>query len=421
MPQPPQIKKMEYFSLALPNSVVLDNGVVLHLIDGGAQDVMRIDLLFRGGYGVQTQPLQAMFTNRMLREGTQDYSATEISRRLDYYGAWTDVYSSQGCNHLTMYMMCKCAKPLLELLESMVKRPLFRKSALSTLRSSAKSFYKVNSRKVDIVAQRHFENMIWGNSHPLGHIVCAEDYDAITSDVLAQYYNSVYGSSQLEIFLCGKIDKQIVDYVAASFGGDSWGAPALTLCKPDAPVSECVTRKVTLDGVMQSGVKIGFMAMDANDPDFLKFRFLTVLLGGYFGSRLMSNIREEKGYTYHIEAELDAYGERNAFMISSETANDTVQPLIKEVYNEIDLLRNEPVSAEELELVRNYILGELCREYEGVFPKSEVFINAWLSGEKFSVVNDYLDVVRSITAEEIQRLAQKYLVPQSMVEVIAGS
>jgi predicted Zn-dependent peptidase len=135
----------------------------------------------------------------------------------------------------------------------------------------------------------------------------------------------------------------------------------------------------------------------------------------------MSNIREEKGYTYHIEAELDAYGDSNAFMISSETANDTVQPLIKEVYNEIDLLRNKPVSAEELELVRNYIHGELCREYEGVFPKSEVFINAWLSGEKFTVVNDYLDVVRSITAEEIQRLAQKYLVPQSMVEVIAGS
>lgn len=421
MPQPPQIKNMELSNLVLPKSVVLDNGVLLHIIEGGKRDVLRIDILFRGGYAVQTLPLQAMFTNRMLREGTSDYSAVEISRNLDYYGAWMDIYSSQGYNHLTMYAMCRYAEPLLDMIESMVKRPQFRKSNLSTLRNNGKSFYKINSHKVDIVSQRHFENMIWGEAHPLGHIVTTEDYDAITCDAISQYHNQIYGSAQMEIFLTGSVDEKITDAVNKRFGCDSWGAPALPANVLEAPYSLLGKRKVTLEGVMQSGVKIGFMAMESSHRDFLKFRFLTVLLGGYFGSRLMSNIREEKGYTYHIEAELDAYGSRNAFMISTETANEYVEPLVAEVYKEMERLKEQPVSKEELELVRNYTLGELCREYEGAFQKAEVFINARLSGEPFSFVNEYLDVVRTITAEELITLAQKYLLKHNMVEVVVGA
>ena len=225
----------------------------------------------------------------------------------------------------------------------------------------------------------------------------------------------------MEIFLTGSVDEKITDAVNKRFGCDSWGAPALPANVLEAPYSLLGKRKVTLEGVMQSGVKIGFMAMESSHRDFLKFRFLTVLLGGYFGSRLMSNIREEKGYTYHIEAELDAYGSRNAFMISTETANEYVEPLVTEVYKEMERLKEQPVSKEELELVRNYTLGELCREYEGAFQKAEVFINARLSGEPFSFVNEYLDVVRTITAEELITLAQKYLLKHNMVEVVVGA
>ena len=162
------------------------------------------------------------------------------------------------------------------------------------------------------------------------------------------------------------------------------------------------------------------MAMDVSDSDFHKFRFLTVLLGGYFGSRLMSNIREENGYTYHISAEVDAYGKRNAFMISSETANEYVELCIKEIYNELNKLRKEPITESEVEHVRNYILGEMCRECEGLTAKSEVFVNAWLSGESFASVNEYLEVVKSITADELERVAERCLNPSEMIEIVVG-
>ena len=134
----------------------------------------------------------------------------------------------------------------------------------------------------------------------------------------------------------------------------------------------------------------------------------------------MSNIRESNGYTYHIEAEVDAYGNRNAFMISTETDNEYVKPLLAEVDKELRRLIDEDIPNEELELVRNYTLGELCREYEGVLPKAEVFISLWLSGQPFEAVNEYLDTVCTVSSAELRSLAQEYLSPEQMSQIVVG-
>lgn len=418
----PLIKPLEIQNLPLPQKIVLPNGVSMYTIKGSVPDVVRLDILFDGGYGVQDYPLQALFTNRMLREGSATLTAAEISRRFDNCGAWLEMYSSHNCNHITLYTLSKYLPPLLDILASMIKEPLFPQRNIETVRRNNKSYYKINSRKVDVVAQRHFESILWGDSHPLGHIICEEDYDAITRENLLDFYSKVYSSCNATIFLSGATDNEFIDVVANRFGNESWGS-SLKVAKADLGQhsSSLGRRSVKIDGALQSAVRIGCMAMDASHPDFSKMRFLTVLFGGFFGSRLMSNIREDKGYTYHIQAELDAYAYKNAFMISTEADNDYIEPLIAEVYREMERLRTEPISKEELELVRNYTVGELCREYEGVIAKSEVFINAWLSGENFDSVNNYLDVVRTVSAEELTEIARKYLKPDIMSEVVVGA
>ena len=280
----------------------------------------------------------------------------------------------------------------------------------------------VNSRKVDVVSQRYFENSLWGDGHPLGHVVEAADYDAITRDDIVGYYNNYYGSCNCTMFLSGNADEAMISALNDCFGAEAWGCEKECAAVEPLPPSSCLSRRfIQVPGTMQSAVKIGFMAMDATHPDYHKFRFLCVLLGGYFGSRLMSNIREDNGYTYHISAELDAYGCRNAFMISSETATEYVEPLIKEVYKELDRLVDEPVATDEIELVRNYIMGELCREYEGQSAKSEVFINAWLSGVDFASVNSYIDEIKEITPAELHRLACLYFKRENMIEIVVGA
>ena len=403
----------------MPHKAVLSNGVPVYIIKGGTQDVLRIDLLVRGGYSIQERPLQALFTNRMLREGTSDYKAEEISRLLDYYGAWIEMYSLQECNRITLYTLGRYLEPMLDMLESMVKRPLFPSENLETIRANNKAFYHINSRKVDVVAQRHFEKAIWGENHPLGHIVCAEDYDAITEELLRKYHSLYYGSQSMAFFISGNVDDKCVAAIEKRFG-DIWGSNENVDFAVAPPISVPGASKVKIDGVLQSGIRVGRMVMNTSHPDFHRFRFLTVILGGYFGSRLMSNIRERNGYTYHIEAEIDAYGSRNAFMISTETDNEYVEPLLAEVDKELKRLRDEYVPKEELELVRNYTLGELCREYEGVLPKAEVFISLWLSGQPFEAVNDYLDTVCSVSQTELRSLAQEYLSPEQMSQIVVG-
>lgn len=412
---------MELEPLALPREEVMPNGMSLYCIEGCDDEVVRFELLFKGGYSVQKKPLQATFTNRMLREGAGNMSAEEISRRLDYYGAWIETYSSQECNHVTLYTLSRYFVPMLELIETIVKEPHFPQENLETVRRNAKAFHAVNSCKVDVVSQRCFENALWGNTHPLGHIVEENDYDAITTDDLREYHDTIYGSDNCIAFISGNAGRESVAAVREYFGNICWGKASVAKIAVAPPSSVCGRHNISIEGTLQTAVKIGFMAMDANDEELYAFRFLTVLLGGYFGSRLMSNIREENGYTYHISAEVDSYGHRNAFMISSEIANEYVDACIKEIYHEMERLCSEHIPEEEVELVRNYILGELCRECEGLSARSEVFVNAFLSGTGFSSVNGYLEVVKSITHEKLEKVARKYLCKESMIEIVAGT
>lgn len=421
MTQPPVIKPLSLEYLTLPRLVTMPNGVPLYILDGADKGAVRFDLLFKGGYAVQSKPLLAMFTNRMLREGTAQLSAAEISQKLDYYGAWIDMYSSQNCNHITLYTMSKHFVSLLKVLEDMVKHPIFPQDNLDTVRNNNKAHFAVNSQKVDIVSQRFFENSLWGSEHPLGHVVEAADYDAITRADVMDYYANYYGSCNCTMFISGSANDAILEALASGLGHGRWGCEQqCSAAEIASPLTLPGRRNIPVSGTMQSAVKLGFVAMDATHPDFFKFRFLCVLLGGFFSSRLMSNVREENGYTYHIAAELDAYGHRNAFMISSETATEYVEPLLKEVYRELDRLVNEPVDEAEIELVRNYIVGELCREYEGQSAKSEAFINTWLSGSDFASVNRYLDEIKSVTPADLQRLACEYFKRENMIEIIAG-
>ena len=412
---------MELEPMALPREEVMPNSVPLYCIDGGDEEVVRFELLFKGGYGVQQKPLQATFTNRMLREGAGDMNAEEISRRLDYYGAWIETYSSQECNHVVLYTMSRHFVPLLELLEEIMKAPQFNQENLDTVRRNAKAYHAVNSRKVDVVSQRYFEKTLWGDGHPLGHVVEESDYDSITVEDLRGYYDMVYGSRNCIAVLSGNVCEESIAAVRERFGSSCWGNGGGQVEALASPKSSAGRHTVRMDGTLQVAVKIGFMAMDATDSDLYAFRFLTVLLGGYFGSRLMSNVREENGYTYHISAEIDAYGNRNAFMISSETANEYVEACIKEIYKEIDRVVNEPIPEEEVEIVRSYIMGEMCRECEGLSARSEIFVNALLSGAGFHSVNGYLDIVRSITPERLGQVARKYLRRENMIEIVAGA
>lgn len=184
----PEIQDLENLIVTLPMRTTLPNGIPLAVIKAGEQDVVRMDILFAGGRWQQTQKLQALFTNRMLREGSLKYTASEIAEKLDYYGAWLELSSSSEYAYITLYSLNKYFAETLEILESIIKEPLFPEKELNTVLDVNIQQYLVNSSKVDFLAQRSLLTALYGNEHPCGRLTEEKDYRLITPDVLREFY-----------------------------------------------------------------------------------------------------------------------------------------------------------------------------------------------------------------------------------------
>lgn len=180
----PKVRDIEHLAVQMPQRCTMPNGVSLNVLDSGDNEVVRIDLLMEGGRWQQSQPLQALFTNRMLREGTLRYSAGEIAEKLDYYGAWLELSSASEYAYITLYSLNKYLPQTLEILESIVKEPVFPEKELGVIIENNIQQFMVNSSKVDFLAHRALMKAVYGEVHPCGRLVQKEDYGRINPAVL---------------------------------------------------------------------------------------------------------------------------------------------------------------------------------------------------------------------------------------------
>lgn len=418
----PEIQDLKNFNILPPVRTTLPNGIPLTIINAGEQEVVRIDLLFAGGRWHQSHKLQALFANRMLREGTRKYVAAEIAEKLDYYGAWLELSSSAEYAYITLYSLNKYIAETIDILESIVKEPLFPEKELNTVIDANIQQFLVNATKVDFIAQRSLLTSLYGAEHPCGRCVEEEDYRNIHPAMLREFHDKYYHSGNCSIFLAGKVTDDIVKRIEVAFGIAPFGNDQQQLLRVDYPTVTIPDKRLFIerDDAMQSAVKLGAITLTRQHPDYLKFRVLMTLFGGYFGSRLMSNIREDKGYTYGISAGTVFYPGTGMLIVSTEADNEYVEPLIAEVYREIDRLHQDVVPDSELTTVRNYMLGEMCRNYESPFSLSD----AWMFIQTSDLDDTYfarsLQAVKGVTSDEIRELARQYFCKETLKEVIAG-
>lgn len=418
----PEIRQLDDFSIIRPETRAMRNGMPLHVIQAGSEDVVRFDLVIRSGQLQQSQPLQAVFTNRMLREGTRTLTSAEIAETLDYYGAWLDVSVSVDSSFVTLYSLSRYFSRTVEIMASMIKESVFPEKEFSVIRDIHKHQFMVNNQRVDVLSRKQLNRSLFGETHPLGRYAGLEDYDRINVETLKEYYRRNYSSDNCSAYLSGKVTPEIIRCVELHFGDEEWGQ------NPSAPVPAPAvisidSRKrifVEKEDAMQSALKIGGFTIDRRHPDYPKLRVLVTLFGGYFGSRLMSNIREEKGYTYGIGAGIVAYPGTGLLIVSTETGNEYVEPVVREIYHEMDRLREERVPDDELEMVRNYMLGDFCRSYESPFSLSDAWIFIETSGLDRDFYRRALAAVRDTTSDDLLTMAQTYFCKENLIEVVAG-
>ena len=420
--QQPEISLIEPILIPSPEKRIMPNGMPLFLIQAGEEEVVRLDILIHGGQWNQSQPLQAMFTNRMLREGTSNYTSAEIAEKLDYYGAWLHLSSSMNYAYITLYSLNKYFAQTVEIVRSLVIEPLFPEKELSITIEKNRQQFNVNNSKVDVLARKELNRSLFGTEHPCGKYAVEEDYDKLNRKVLKQFHAQFYHSGHCTLYLSGKVTPEIIQKLENAFGQSVWGnvttSPADISYTPHSKSEKriCIER----NDAMQSALYMGCLTIDRKHPDFLKLRVMMTLFGGYFGSRLMNNIREEKGYTYGIGAGIASYPEHGMMIISTQAGNQYIEPIIQEVYHEMERLQNEPVSEEELTMVKNYMMGETCRNYEGPFSLADAYIYLQSSGLEENFLVQSQQAIKETTASDIQHLARTYLVKEQMKEIIAG-
>lgn len=418
---PPDYKTIEKIDIAKAQKSRLENQVPVYIINAGEQDVVKIDFIFQAGNWFEPAPLIAYFTNAMLNEGTLHYTSREIAEKFDFLGSFYQYNVDLDFASISIISLNKHLEETLCLVEEVIKHPAFLENELQILLHKRKQQFLIDAAKVQNLAKFKFSQSLFGKSNPYGRYIVPEDFDHVTTGHLAGFHRTFYCAENCKIIASGKADETVFKSLDAHFGSKSWcsnKAIQLPHIKFDGgqPGQYCIEKK----DAVQSAIRIGKVLFNRTHPDFIGMQVLNTVIGGYFGSRLMKNIREEKGYTYGISSLLISLKNSGFWVIVSEIGNKYTFPAISEIYKEIEKLQYEKISSEELYLVKNYLLGDILRMFDGPFSNSESFRSILEYGLNPDYYENVIQTVKNISPEQLQQLAVNYLDKDSLVEVVAG-
>lgn len=418
----PDIHPLESFQIAKPEYCTLSNGIPVKIFQSGEEEVLRLDILVRGGQWEQEQALQATFTAQMLREGTKTFTSVEIAEKLDFYGAWLECSSSMNYFFVTLYTLKKFFSETIRILTSILREPVFPEKEFLVLVKTSRQRFLVNQHKVEILARKQLNRALFGADHPCARYAVLTDYDCLNTELLKRMYRRCFHAKNCTFYLSGKVDDHVLRELDSALGQTEWGEVSEIYPMLDKQLQPMQKKHFFIEhpDAVQSAVSLGMLTIDCHHVDFVKLRLLIILLGGYFGSRLMKNIREDKGYTYGISANLISYPFHSMLTISTQTANEYAHLIAKETNYEISRLKNELISNEELRILKNYVMGDMCRGYESPFSLADAYIYLQTLNLDPAYFDSSQKTVMEITADELQTLACKYLREEELTEVIAG-
>lgn len=416
----PPVNPVEVKLPTYPESVTLKNGVTLFLINDGTEDILRADFVLKAGIIREHIPLLASTTNMMLQEGSVNYDAEELNTTLDFYGVFQNLYADRDSSGLKIYFLNKHIEKVLNLIVEMIFRPTFPGRELEILMKKRLNWFRIGRNKVQNLASDQFYESIFGSDHPYGRQIRENDFNEINPDLLKEFHMKFYRPEEMTVILSGRINDKTVDLFSKFFGGLS----SDKICVEDEyklPSGiEKKKRYIEKEDTVQTALRIGSSTINKLNPDYQGLKITNMILGGYFGSRLMKNLREEKGLTYGIHSSLSSLKMSGFKVISAEVRKKDKEQAIDEIYKEIKILQKELVPEDELEIVRNYMSGELVRLFDGPFALAESFKSVWEYGLDYSYFRKFSEKVKNIMPDEILKLANTYYNIDELYEITAG-
>jgi predicted Zn-dependent peptidase len=388
-------------------------------MNAGAQDVVMVEWVFDAGNWYDKQPMVAATTNFLIKNGTTSKTAYQINDFFEFHGAYLNRSCYNETASITLHCLSKHLETLLPVVREIIETSIFPEEELAIYIQNQKQRLSVNLQKCDFIANRLIDEYLFGINHPYGTYSNAEDYDALNTDAIKAFYKQYYLNGSCKIFVAGKMPTGYEAMLNKAFG--TLPLHADTPVVVEHPIVAAAQKKVEIindENGVQGAIRMARPFPNRHHPDFQKAHVLNTLFGGFFGSRLMSNIREDKGYTYGIHSYFQNHVHASAWMISTEAGRDVCTATITEVLKEMELLRNELVDIEELDLVRNYMIGSLLGDLDGPFQLIGRWKNYVLNGLDENYFYKSIETIKSVTPQELQRLANTYLQPDDFYELV---
>jgi len=417
----PKITEAVNFTLNLKpyETFVLDNGLKVYTINEGPQDIIQIEIVFSAGNWFENKNGIAGATNFMLKNGTAQKTALQINEAFEYYGAFCSRHCYNETATLSLHTLTKYLHYLLPVMQELISDSVFPDHELEIFKQNSLQKLKVNLRNAEFVAGRLIDSYVYGENHPYGIYTRPDTLEQLNVDELKSFYNQYYVNGEAVLFVSGNLPENIFELLNKNFGKLSLKPAAFHFPVKETLPSLVKKYRIENDKTsVQGAIRLAQPFPNRHHPDFKKVMLLNCLFGGFFGSRLMSNIREDKGFTYGIYSYLQNHLQQSAWLISTEAGKDVCEATISEVYKEMKALTQKPVDKEELLLVKNYMMGTILGDLNGPFQIMGRWKNIILNRLDENYFYDSVKAIKETTAEELMELSKKYLCPDQFYELV---
>jgi zinc protease len=419
----PRIKDPVEFDIKLPPAQrhKLSNGVDVFAVDMGTEDTIMINWVFNAGNAFEEKKAVAAATNQLLKNGTSTRSAFELNEHFEYHGAYLNRSCYNETAEVSVHCLSKHLNVLLPAVADIFSNSVFPEKEIEIYAQNARQRLKVSLQKSEFVASRLIDAYLFGEQHPYGKYNELDDYSAITQSDLLSFYDTNYRKGHVVMFIAGKLPEGIIEELDRVFGSLPWSSLQSDIRNIAYPKARNPKRKhlvVNDEQGVQAAIRIAREFPNRHHPDFQKALILNNIFGGYFGSRLMANIREDKGYTYGIHSYIMNLVKETGWLISTEAGRDVSEATVKEIYNEMEQLREEEIDEEELHITKNYMIGTILGELDGPFQVAGRWKNLVLNGLDENYFYKGIQTIKTVTAEELRALADKYFDPAEFIEVV---
>jgi zinc protease len=418
---PPAPGQPRDFRVPAPREFKLDNGLEVTLVDYGTVPKVTIELSTLTGNANEAanQIWLADLTSDLLSEGTTSKSATEISTAAARMGGSLDINVGPDRTEIAGDVLSEFGPEMARLIADVAQNPRFPESEVPRLKADMLRQLSIARSQPQQLALEKFRGLMYPQ-HAYGRLFpTPEMVQAYSAADVRKFYDANFGAARSHLYVAGRFDAAAMEAaIREAFGG--WKAGAQTKLAPPAPRTARAVHLVDRPGAVQSTILLGVPVVDPSHPDFVPLNVTNTLLGGYFSSRITSNIREAKGYTYSPVSQVSARLRDAYWAQAADVTTNVTGPSLKEIFYEIDRLQKEAPSADELKAVQNYLAGVFVLQNSsrpGIINQLE-YVD--MHGLPADYLNTYVQRVSGVTPQDVQRMAQKYIQDDKVTIVVVG-